>query len=505
MTDAAATETSRDRYAHHFDTAHLEGDLRGRSARGGAMMFVGQITKFSVRMGSTMILARLLAPSDFGLVAAVTSVTGFVAIFKDAGLSHATVQKETVNHAQVSTLFWINVGLSLALTLVVAALSPVLATFYSDPRLVWITLAVAGTFSFAGVTVQHHALLRRQMRFRALAIIEAISFTGGALIGIAMAYAGLGYWSLLGISGGTALINAIAVWIACDWRPGPPKRGCGVGSMVKFGGHLSLATVMDYMASNVDNILIGRVWGPAALGLYSKAYGIILLPLSQMDGVVSAVALPGLARLQSERERFARALLRMQRLILVPSIGPLVAIAIFAEPVIRVMLGDQWLEADIMFRALTSIAIVQLYARFVGWTLVSLGKSQWVVRVAIGGSTLALVAIAVGLPWGPEGVAIGLLIINLFWNPVIMCIALRAAEISVWRFVKELGPVIAPPSVLLIVGVQLPGASSVDLLTPMGFLIFCGVALLGVGSTLVGRAAREDLVTAIRDIRGRKK
>ena len=157
------------RHERHFRTDHLRDDLKGRSIRGGSITLAAQVMKSVVQMGSMMILARLLTPFDFGLIAMVMAVTAFANMFKDAGLSMATVQREDITHAQVSTLFWINVGLSVVITLVVAGLAPVLAWFYQEPRLTGITIALAGTFVFGGLTVQHQALLRRQMRFRELA------------------------------------------------------------------------------------------------------------------------------------------------------------------------------------------------------------------------------------------------------------------------------------------------------------------------------------------------
>ncbi len=148
-----------------FDTEYLKADLKGRSVRGGAVTMAAQGIKFFLQIGSTVVLARLLTPEDFGLIAMVTAVTGFVMMFKDMGLSMATVQRAEIDHAQISTLFWINVVLSLAFMLLTATLAPAIAWFYSEPRLTWITLALAGAFIFSGFTVQHQALLRRQMNF----------------------------------------------------------------------------------------------------------------------------------------------------------------------------------------------------------------------------------------------------------------------------------------------------------------------------------------------------
>ena len=222
-----------------FDTEYLKTDLKGRSVRGGAVTMAAQGVTFFIRMGSTMVLARLLTPQDFGLIAMVTAVTGFVVMFKDMGLSMATVQKAEINHGQISTLFWINVVLSLGVMLVTAALAPAIAWFYGEPRLTWITLALAGAFVFGGLTVQHQALLRRSMRFGTLALIGIIGMLVGIVAAIIAAWYGAGYWALVIMQLSGAIAGAIAVWVACGWRPSLPVRCSGVREMLAFGGNLT--------------------------------------------------------------------------------------------------------------------------------------------------------------------------------------------------------------------------------------------------------------------------
>src|SRR5580658_4638140 len=155
----------------HFKTEHLLTNLKSRTLSSGFVTATSQGIQFILTLASTMALARLLAPRDFGLLAMVSTVTSFLMVFRDAGLSLATVQREGITHAQVSNLFWINVAVSGFVTVLVAAVSPVIAWFYHEPRLVWITLALSINFLLAGLGVQHLALLTRQMRFKAIAVI----------------------------------------------------------------------------------------------------------------------------------------------------------------------------------------------------------------------------------------------------------------------------------------------------------------------------------------------
>ena len=183
------------RHQEHFKTDHLLTNLKGHTISSGAVTVSAQGAKFLLNMASTMILARLLMPRDFGLVAMVMTVANFLRVFKDAGLSIATVQRERITHAQVSNLFWINVAVSAVSTLVLAASAPIIARFYGNPRLIPITLFLSVTFLISGSTIQHQALLKRQMRFKALAVIEVGSMVIGVFVAVLMAALGYGYWS----------------------------------------------------------------------------------------------------------------------------------------------------------------------------------------------------------------------------------------------------------------------------------------------------------------------
>lgn len=402
----AAADARTLRNERHFATDHLMGDLKGRSVRGGAVTLGSQAIKFVLQMGSTVVLARLLLPSDFGLIAMVTAVTGFVAMFKDAGLSMATVQRKDITHDQVSTLFWINVALSAAVMFVVAALAPAIAAFYSEPRLVWVTLALAGTMLFGGFTVQHQALLRRQMRFRALAVVEIASMGGGIAVAIAMALMESGYWSLVGMVAGTALINAVLVWVLCDWRPGLPKRRCGVGQMVKFGGGLTGFNFLNYFTRNADNVVVGFALGSGPLGIYSKAYNLLMLPIRQINAPVGSVMLPALSRLQDDPARYRRAYLQALSAIAMVGMPIVVCVFVLAEEAVAILLGPGWEEAASIFRALAPAAFVGTINVAPGWLCVSLGRAGTQVRWALITAPITVAAFVVGARWGIVGVAI---------------------------------------------------------------------------------------------------
>ena len=240
-----------DRNQEHIETDHLLPNLKRHTIVGGAIMISAQAAKFVLNLGSTVILARLLTPRDFGLVAMVTAVTGFVAIFRHAGLATPTVQREHITHAQVSNLFWINLGVSALCAIIVAASSPIMARFYHDSRITYITLALSTTFLIGGFRVQHLALLKRQMRFKAIALIEVGSMAVGVVVGVVMALLDYRYWSLVGFSLATEVASFLLTGTVSRWKPQLPTRGSGIGPMVTFGAHQTAGSFMFSLAAGM--------------------------------------------------------------------------------------------------------------------------------------------------------------------------------------------------------------------------------------------------------------
>ena len=252
-----------DRNREYIEIDHLLPNLKRHTIVGGAITISAQAAKFVLNLGSTVILARLLTPRDFGLVAMVTAVTGFLAIFRHAGLATPTVQREHITHAQVSNLFWINLGVSALCAIIVAALSPIMARFYHDSRITYIMLALSTAFLIGGFRVQHLALLKRQMRFKAIALIEVGSMAVGVVVGVVMALLHYRYWSLVGFSLATEVASFLLTGMVSRWKPQLPSRGSGIGPLVAFGAHQTAGSFIFSVARGCDNVLIGRFYGPA--------------------------------------------------------------------------------------------------------------------------------------------------------------------------------------------------------------------------------------------------
>ncbi|MBD1906878.1 lipopolysaccharide biosynthesis protein [Trichocoleus sp. FACHB-6] len=475
----------------------MKTDLKSRSVRGGAVTMITQGCKFVLNMGSTVLLARLLTPQDYGLVGMVATVTGLVGLFKDMGLSTATVQKAEINHAQISTLFWLNVVFSIATMLITAVIAPLIAWFYGEPRLIWITLVSAIGFIFGGLTVQHQALLNRQMRFGALAIIDIVSMLIGVATAIVLALNGAGYWALVLMPLAMGMSSALGVWVMCGWRPGLPVRHSGVSSMLAFGANLTGFGIINYFARNLDNLLIGRYWGAQQLGLYSKAYALLLLPINQINAPIASVALPTLSRLVDSPDRYRQAYLRIVEKLLMLTMPIMVFMIATSDWLVQLLLGSQWGETSRIFALLGIAGLIQPLANSTGWLFMSQDRAHDMFKWGFIGGTTAIVSFVAGLPWGAAGVAASY---SLVWicvcMPLLFWFVGRTGPVRTIDFYRVLAPFVCTTlgTLLVLLGFR----KYVEVSNP---LIGCAIAfgitiitfLLILTTMPAGRLALQDI------------
>jgi len=389
----------------HLSTDHLLKNLKGRTISGGLVTVISQGFQFALNMASLTILARLLTPRDFGLVAMVMTIMSFLQVFKDAGLSAATVQKEGITQAQVSNLFWVNIGLSGAVTLCVACSAPLIAWFYGEPRLIPITLALSLTFVLSGSSVQHLALLNRRMQFKTIALIQVGSMSIGVAIGLGMAWLNYGYWSLVGLNMGTALSTFAFTWMFSPWRPQFFTRRSKTRPLLNFGASLAAGTFLHNLSRGTDSLLVGRFFGADAIGIYSRGTVLLIRPLDQIMVALNSVFVPALSRLQTQPERYRLAFLKVFEAIALVSF-PLTALLLaLAHPLTLVLLGPKWDKAAVIFACFTLVAVFYPLNNVASWLFATQGRGrESLVGFSIS-SVIAVMSFVVGLPFGPAGIA----------------------------------------------------------------------------------------------------
>ena len=381
--------------------------LGRRAARGAVITLSAQGLRVAVQLVGVVVLARLLSPHDYGLIAMVLALIGVGEIFRDFGLSSAAVQAASLSAAQRNTLFWINTAIGVALALAVVLFAPLIAAVYDEPELATIARSLAPVFVLNGLATQYRASLVRSLRFRALAVSDISSAVFGLLIAVVAALAGAGVAALVLQQLGQAVVLLLVVAVAARWLPGLPRRGAAVREMLGFGGHLVGSQLVGYVANNVDTVLIGVRFGAVPVGIYSRAFQLLMTPLNQVRSPLTAVALPVLSRLSSDAPRFARFVALGQLCLGYTLVAGLALAAAAAEPLTVVLLGQRWLPSADVLRLLAVAGVFQTLA-FVGyWVYLAKALTRDLFRYSIVSAVIRIACLLIGSQWGIVGVAAG--------------------------------------------------------------------------------------------------
>jgi O-antigen/teichoic acid export membrane protein len=388
-----------------FRLAGVPGEFRRRAVRSAGVTVASQAGVFAVQMISTVVLARLLTPADFGVVTMVTTFSLLIMSFGLNGYTEGILQRRDLDHFLASNLFWINFGVGLLSAIAFAGVGPILAEFYRDGRLTRITVGLSLPILISGTSVVHLALLKRGLRFTATSANEVLSTLASVVISVLFAWKGWGYWALIVGLVTRSLVQAAGAWWLCRWMPALPRRAPGTGEVARFAAHVFGRYCLNYGTRNTDNLLVGWRFGSGPLGFYKKAYDLFLLPANQLLVPVADVVLSTLGRLEGGSAQYRRYFLNGLSILAFIGMGAGAVLTLVGRDLIRVLLGPQWGPAGEIFTFFgPGIGIMLIYGTH-GLLHLSLGRAdrwlRWVVVELIVTGLLFLL----GLHWGPVGVA----------------------------------------------------------------------------------------------------
>jgi PST family polysaccharide transporter len=416
-------------------------ELRRLAVRGATASLSGQGIGFASQLVGTVMLARLLSPADFGVVAMVTTFSLLLMSFGSNGFNEAVIQWDKIDRFQASNLFWINCAVGLILMIGFAAAGSVLSRLYRNPLVahvaVWMSFAILTT----ATSDVHLALLKRAMRFPAVSANDVTARAAYTIVAILLAWRGWGYRALVAGIVASSLSTTMGAWWLCRWIPSLPRRGVGTREMLAFAARVYGRFTTNYCTRNCDNLLVGWQFNAAALGFYKRAYDLFALSASQLISPLNNVALATLSRLNQDAERLKRYL--ASSLGIVAFIGMAVGadLTLVGKDVVRLVLGPKWSESGRIFELFgPGIGVMLLYGT-VGWIHLSIGKpGRWLRWTVVESTTTALLFI-LALPWGPKGIAAAwslsfwILSIPAFWyagRPIGFRISSFLA--AVWRY-----------------------------------------------------------------------
>jgi O-antigen/teichoic acid export membrane protein len=443
------------------------------AARGAGITLGTQGVRFVLQFGSLSVLARLLSPTDFGLVAMVTAIVGVAEIIRDFGLSSAAIQAKQLNDDERSNLFWVNVAIGGACCLIAIAAIPLIIDFYGTPKVGPIVLSLAWLFIVSGINTQFRAELSRSLRFKALAVTDIVAQSSAIAVAIVAASMGAGYWAIVAQQATLTVLTCLSNMMFCHWRPGWFRRSVSIARFFRFGGGVLGTQVIGYATNNLDNVAIGAVNGAGPLGLYSRAYQLLMVPLNQINAPMTRVVLPVLARVQDDEKRYERYVLKAQ-MVGCYFLATLFAIAAGASvPIVAVLFGKDWSGVAPIFAALAIGGIFRGIAQVSYWVYLSRGETSAQLKMYLITRPAMIAMILAGLPWGPLGVAIGHSIaFFLYWIVSLWHSARSVKMRSRPLFTQATRSVLlvsGPAGLLSWLGASISGNTAIQLSLALGF------------------------------------
>lgn len=496
MTGASGQEAS----AFSFDPSPDAARAKAGEVRSWTATILSRVGTQSLQFAALAITARILTPADFGKVAMILGVVGVIGIFRDLGLTAATVHAPTLTHQQVNTLFWINSGAGLLITLIGVAASPLVAAIYHDPDLGPLCAALALGFVINSLCAQHAALLQRRLEFVTLARLQLITAAVNGLLSGVLALCGFGVWSLVWPILISGLCNTLLHWYYCRWRPQAPAYDPSATQLVHFGKNLILFGLLDFVAHNIHSVMLGRYVGAAPVGHYNRAFNLLKMLTGYVQDPASRIVSPLLSRLGYDTEHFHQHYLSAVRLIVFLLAPMSMLVLVCAPDVIRLLFGDQWLESVPVLQILALGTVAQAICATTGWIYLSRNDTRRMMHWGVLGWGWMLVCLAVGLRFGIMGVAWGYTVgvVTLLWP----CLAYAFKGTS-FRPGEVLGTSVAPVvaaacgSSVMLLRPWLEQSSMILNLLIMGTLA-SGVWLLVTLLTPSGRRTLADIPAIVR-------
>lgn len=484
--------------------AAAEPTLRSRVTRGLAWKATSSGTLQLMRFAVGIVLAHLLSPHDYGVAGMVVVFSSLILIFSDLAFGSAVIQRQALTEDDRSTVFWTTAAVGLALTLVGIGLSGPVADFYGEPAVRPLFAAMSVSFVIAAVGSTQAALLTRDMSFRSLELRQIAAALVSGAAGITLAALGKGPWAIIAQQIASATVSTSLLWVASPWRPRFRYSRRSLRELSGYSGNVFGSRLLFYANRNADNMLVGRFLGPSALGAYSVAYNLMLVPISQIAIPVQDVLFPAFARMQHDLDALKAAWARANRLVAAIALPALGGLIVVAPDFVDVVLGKRWHPAVRVIQVLALVGMLQSVQGLNSSVLRAVDRTGALFRYSVVVTVASLTAFVVGLHWGVVGVATAYAISSAFVEPYYSRLTARSVGLSLIDFVRPLAGVaqaVVAMAACVLAARQLAIYGGVPTALRLVSLIVIGA----VTYTLFCAWRAPEVVAEIRDLRRRRR
>lgn len=356
------------------------------------------------------ILARLLNPESFGLIAIAAVFLGFVNLFLDQGFSQAIIQRRELEREHLDTVFWTNVSISVLLTFISIASADLIAKFFTQPDLTSVIRWLSLSFLIGSLNNVQVAILQRNLNFKPLAIRSLIATLGGGVIGVSMALMGFGVWSLVCQQLANGIIQVLVLWTSSDWRPRLSFSPKHFRDLFSFGMNVLGINILNFVVTNGDNLLIGYFLGPVPLGYYNLAYRLLTTVAQLFIGVASSTAMPIFSSIQDDLPRLRNVLYEFVELTNTIAFPVFLGMSVLAPELVIVIFGEQWKASIPVMQILSLLGILWAGFYYNSPLITAMGKPQINLRLNLFKTIVYFSVFCLVVKWGIIAVALGYVI-----------------------------------------------------------------------------------------------
>lgn len=416
-------------------------NLRKQAAKGVLWSFIQRWGSHVISFSVFLLLARLLGPKDFGLVAMAGIFIAFMKVFLDQGFATAIVQRENLEPEHLDTAFWAGLLISIGLIGLSLLTAPAIADFYDEPQLAGVIGWLSLGFLFKALNSVQTAILTRKFAFKTLAVRSIIAMVIGGTVGITMALTGQGVWSLVGNQLAMGLAEVVVLWSVSDWRPGWQFSRQHLQELLSYGLNVTGLNGLNFLNRYSDNLLVSTFLGPTALGYYTVAYRVLTVLTELISKTTTQVAFPAFSRLQEDPDRLRRAFYKATQFTSLISLPAFLGIAALSPEIVQTLFGDQWHASAPVMRILTMAGILQTVTHFNGPVIMAMGKPGWHLGIKSVNTVVNVVGFIVVVPWGIVAVAAAYVIRAYVLSPLDLWVLRRLIGL---RWPAYLSQVAAP-------------------------------------------------------------
>lgn len=457
--------------------------LRQKAVNGVIWSVIENWGRQAISFAVFFVLARLLGPEAFGLVALATVFLAFVGVFIDQGFSQAIVQRQEVEPEHLDTAFWTNIGVSTLLSVLCIASADWVAGLFKEPALAPIVRWLSLNFILLAFSSVQQALFQRKLAFKTLALRSLVAIVVSGTVGVTMAFMGFGVWSLVGQQLSSSFTQALVLWGASDWRPGFRVSGRHFRELFAFGISIVGYAFVNFFNRRADDFIIGYFLGPVALGYYSVAYKLLLVMIELLTRIIDKVAVPTFAKLQTAPERLRKAFLKVIKLTNLITFPCFIGVSILSSELIPILFGNQWQPSISVMKILAFIGIVESAYIFKSSVILAMGKPMWRLGIGILNSTVSMIGFCIAFRWGIEAVAMSYIITSYILSPVPVFVVQKLINIKISEYYSQyIAPIVASAIMAIaIIGVRiLAGSLESYLLLLLSMLVGASVYVLAI-------------------------